>query len=276
MDKNQNNPNEPPKKNPVSDNIGQQVHDEVRNLEAAAILLLTNYKLSFDEKKEIINLIRLKFVSHTTLIEAVREPVLEPFKDMILEAISAKLSAYENTNTNYSISLQPRDCYADEKLKTVGNFKNLIKTSQLEAQRYPNDRLVKTETNGLKNDQFFQSNFKEDGYKEINTVNNVNFLDNSLRPEKSIAKFECHNKNIDIQLCISGNETFGWKSRNHCTKLKEEYNPDKDVSFYEDAPDMFFQLTNGQFVILFPEDVHAPMIAVNDNSIKKLVMKVRI
>jgi YhcH/YjgK/YiaL family protein len=93
---------------------------------------------------------------------------------------------------------------------------------------------------------------------------------------ESIAKFECHNKNIDIQLCISGNETFGWKSRNHCTKLKEEYNPDKDVSFYEDAPDMFFQLTNGQFVILFPEDVHAPMIAVNENSIKKLVMKVRI
>ncbi len=93
---------------------------------------------------------------------------------------------------------------------------------------------------------------------------------------ESIAKFECHNKNIDIQLCISGNETFGWKSRNNCTKLKGEYNPDKDVSFYEDAPDMFFQITNGQFVILFPEDVHAPMIAVNDNSIKKLVMKVRI
>jgi YhcH/YjgK/YiaL family protein len=39
---------------------------------------------------------------------------------------------------------------------------------------------------------------------------------------------------------------------------------------------MFFQLTNGQFAILFPEDVHAPMIAVNDHSIRKLVIKVRI
>jgi YhcH/YjgK/YiaL family protein len=93
---------------------------------------------------------------------------------------------------------------------------------------------------------------------------------------ESIAKFECHNKNIDIQLCISGNETFGWKPRQHCTKLKGDYNADKDVSFYEDAPDMFFQLTDGQFAILFPEDVHAPMIAVNDNSIRKLVIKVRI
>jgi len=93
---------------------------------------------------------------------------------------------------------------------------------------------------------------------------------------ESTAKFECHDKNIDIQLCINGNETFGWKSRNHCTILKAEYNSDKDVSFYGDEPDMFFQLKNGQFVILFPEDVHAPMIAVNNQSIKKLVIKVRI
>ena len=93
---------------------------------------------------------------------------------------------------------------------------------------------------------------------------------------ESTAKFECHDKNIDIQLCINGHETFGWKSRNHCTILKAEYNSDKDVSFYGDEPDMFFQLKHGQLVILFPEDVHAPMIAVNDQSIKKLVIKVRI
>jgi biofilm protein TabA len=33
-------------------------------------------------------------------------------------------------------------------------------------------------------------------------------------------------------------------------------------------------LTNLQFVILFPEDVHAPMIA--DDLVKKLVIKVKI
>ena len=37
---------------------------------------------------------------------------------------------------------------------------------------------------------------------------------------------------------------------------------------------MFFQLTEQQFVILFPEDVHAPMIS--DGEIKKLVIKVKI
>ena len=40
------------------------------------------------------------------------------------------------------------------------------------------------------------------------------------------------------------------------------------------APDMFFQLTNGQFAIFFPEDVHAPMIG--EGNIKKMVIKVAI
>lgn len=33
---------------------------------------------------------------------------------------------------------------------------------------------------------------------------------------KSLEKFECHDKNIDIQLCIKGNETIGWKPREKC------------------------------------------------------------
>ena len=93
---------------------------------------------------------------------------------------------------------------------------------------------------------------------------------------ESIAKFECHDKNIDIQLCIKGRETIGWKPRQSCTAPKGEYNPEKDVSFYNDAPDIYFQLTNGQFAIFFPEDVHAPMIAVDDDAIRKLVIKVKI
>jgi biofilm protein TabA len=91
---------------------------------------------------------------------------------------------------------------------------------------------------------------------------------------ESVAEFECHNRHIDIQFCIHGKEQFGWKPRETCKKPKGGYNADKDVQIYHDAPDMFFQLTDGQFVILFPEDVHAPMIG--DEEIKKLVMKVKI
>ena len=91
--------------------------------------------------------------------------------------------------------------------------------------------------------------------------------------ETSLQKFECHNKNIDIQLCIKGVETIGWKPREKCVNPKGEYNDEKDVLFYDDAPDTYFQLTDGQFAIFFPEDVHAPMIG--EGEIKKLVIKVK-
>jgi len=87
-------------------------------------------------------------------------------------------------------------------------------------------------------------------------------------------KFECHDKFIDIQLCIKGNEEIGWKPRHACSQVKNEYNAEKDVAFYSDTPDMFFQLTDGQFAIFFPEDVHAPMIG--GGNIKKMVIKVAI
>jgi biofilm protein TabA len=95
-----------------------------------------------------------------------------------------------------------------------------------------------------------------------------------MTAEESTAKFECHNRYIDIQLCISGRETMGWKPRENCGSQKGEYNPEKDVVFYNDSPETYFQLQDGQFVIFFPEDVHAPMIG--EGPIKKLVIKVKI
>ena len=92
--------------------------------------------------------------------------------------------------------------------------------------------------------------------------------------EVSLSKFECHNAHIDIQLCVNGTETIGWKPREKCSQENGGFNEEKDVQFFNDTPDMFFQLTDGQFAIFFPEDVHAPMIGEGD--IKKLVIKVKI
>ena len=92
--------------------------------------------------------------------------------------------------------------------------------------------------------------------------------------ENGSKKFECHNKNIDIQYCISGSETFGWKPRQDCSNVKEAYSDEKDVLFFNEKPDMYFTLHSGQFVVFFPEDVHAP--SISDGEIKKLVIKVKI
>ena len=88
------------------------------------------------------------------------------------------------------------------------------------------------------------------------------------------AKFEAHNNYIDIQVCPAGTEQIGWKPRDKCTNPKGEYNPEKDVLFYNDKPDTYFDLQQGQFAIFFPEDVHAPMIG--QGPIKKLVVKVKL
>ncbi len=98
--------------------------------------------------------------------------------------------------------------------------------------------------------------------------------ENGVSETASTAEFECHDQHIDIQFCISGIERFGWKPRNTCLLPRGEYNSEKDVLFYNDKPDMFFILKENQFVILYPEDVHAPMIS--DGRIRKLIFKVRI
>ena len=48
--------------------------------------------------------------------------------------------------------------------------------------------------------------------------------------EESVAKFESHDKHIDIQLCINGKEKIGWKPRQTCSQLKGEY--DEKKMFY--------------------------------------------
>lgn len=116
----------------------------------------------------------------------------------------------------------------------------------------------------------------EDGKFEIDgdNIRGIMASKNGMTAAESIAKFECHNKHIDIQLCIKGNETIGWKPRPSCISQKGEYNTEKDVLFYDDAPDTYFGLTDMQFVIFYPEDVHAPMIG--EGQIKKLVLKIKL
>jgi YhcH/YjgK/YiaL family protein len=116
----------------------------------------------------------------------------------------------------------------------------------------------------------------EPGKYEINGDNlkATVFDKKGMTEEESTSKFECHNKFIDIQLCIRGEEKMGWKPREACKTEKAPYNEEKDVLFYTDSPDMFFELHPGQFTIFFPNDVHAPMIG--DSEIKKMVIKVKI
>ena len=88
------------------------------------------------------------------------------------------------------------------------------------------------------------------------------------------ALIETHDKYIDVQVLLSGEETFGWKSRGQLKEGKEEYNEQNDIRFYADEAGLLFTLEPGEFVVFFPEDGHAPCIGTG--KIRKLVAKVRI
>src|SRR5271169_3574908 len=45
-----------------------------------------------------------------------------------------------------------------------------------------------------------------------------------------VPKFECHQKYIDVQYIVSGEEIIGWAPANRMT-ITEAYNMEKDISF---------------------------------------------
>jgi len=97
-------------------------------------------------------------------------------------------------------------------------------------------------------------------------------LDNAKLKEN--APLEAHNRYIDIQVCLEGNETMGWRSRSNCQSPKSEFNNEKDIIFFHDKPTSYFSVPAGSFAIFFPEDSHAPLIG--EGTIRKVIFKVEV
>lgn len=93
------------------------------------------------------------------------------------------------------------------------------------------------------------------------------------RPENETA--EAHRKYIDIQYMVSGEELIGIGGLSDMTE-EVEANPEKDYWLYH-GPMTKIRLNEGYFAVMFPQDAHAPGIAVNEPSpVKKIVVKVQI
>ncbi len=100
----------------------------------------------------------------------------------------------------------------------------------------------------------------------------VNVNDVDLKPRQEAA-LEVHNRYIDIQIMCGEQEEYGWAERSNCLSPREEFNCEKDVQFFNDAPQTFFTLKAQQFVIFFPGDAHAPMLG--EGSVRKLIFKLQ-
>ena len=89
---------------------------------------------------------------------------------------------------------------------------------------------------------------------------------------KEEAKLETHNQFIDIQIPLSGVEVMGYTPRTDLPE--EEYNAEKDITFYKGLAKDYLTITPGMFAIFFPQDGHAP--GVTSDGVKKVIVKVRV
>lgn len=92
-----------------------------------------------------------------------------------------------------------------------------------------------------------------------------------------LKKWEVHRDYIDIQYVISGKEKMGYGLLNDFSDVVEEYSKEKDVEFLNGETFNFVDVQQGEFVVFYPNDVHAPMLSVADDiEIKKVIVKVKI
>lgn len=85
---------------------------------------------------------------------------------------------------------------------------------------------------------------------------------------------EVHRDYIDVHILLEGKERIGWKALENVTDLKQAYQKEGDCALYSDTPTLFVDLLPGQFLIVFPEDPHAPVIG--EGKIRKLIGKVKL
>ena len=101
----------------------------------------------------------------------------------------------------------------------------------------------------------------------------VNIVDSTLKTKED-ARFEVHDRYIDIQVPLDKAETFGIKPRSECTQPIGEMNTEKDVLKFLDPITETVTAQPGEPVAFAPETAHAPLIG--EGPIHKAIFKVKV
>ena len=112
----------------------------------------------------------------------------------------------------------------------------------------------------------------EDGRYEVDE--DIYFMLQSYETKPANDYPESHRKYVDIQYVLSGTEIIGVGLLEEMEQV--EAIPERD--FYSNCGPMdYLTVTAGKFVVLWPQDAHAPGIAAGEPSqVRKCVVKVRL
>lgn len=90
-------------------------------------------------------------------------------------------------------------------------------------------------------------------------------------------KIESHDNYLDLQLVIQGVEGMGYVDRRREGLVETApYDAKKDKTNYKGELDGIINLHDNQFVLVWPNDLHMPLIKVNDEIIQKAVFKIKL
>jgi len=89
------------------------------------------------------------------------------------------------------------------------------------------------------------------------------------------ARYESHQKYIDLQYIISGEEIIGLTNDSDLTVISP-YDESKDIAFYDFDGGKMLSATANSYFIFFPEDKHRPCIKTGGaDKVRKVVVKIR-
>ncbi len=98
-----------------------------------------------------------------------------------------------------------------------------------------------------------------------------------LTKNEEDARYEAHQKYIDIQYVVSGKELIGIAPLSQKKEVLVPYDATKDIEFLTVAKVVNYKATPDKFFIFFPEDAHRPGLKDGDNSpVRKVVVKVKV
>lgn len=93
------------------------------------------------------------------------------------------------------------------------------------------------------------------------------------------AGWEAHRKYLDVQYVVEGVERIGYAPLRDDVSVKQEYDSQKDLVFFETWGDLL-EVPAGSFAIFAPHDIHAPGLVVGPSAepteVLKVVVKVRV
>lgn len=121
--------------------------------------------------------------------------------------------------------------------------------------------------------------FVESGQYELDGKNLVSIVNRYRTKLPEQAVWESHRKYIDVQFMASGIEHFGYAPLASAPPVKTPYSEEKDVIFYQPGTEIF-AAPMGTFMIFYPDDVHAPGLALGmppkPTDVVKVVVKVAV